>query len=268
VTAPVESVAVVTGGASGIGKALATAFRDDGMRIVIGDRDVERLDATVAGLDSDAVAGVVLDVTDETSVEAFVAVAVERFGRLDVAVNSAGVGWLSPIVDHTLDDWNTVVDICLTGTFLSIKHEARAIRAGGDGGVIVNLASLNATQPAEGMAPYCAAKAGVEMLTRVAAMELGGDAIRVVGIAPGVIETPLTELLVGHEPARDAFVHNTPIARVGTTTDIVAAARFLASDDASWVSGETLYVDGGARTREYPRLLGLFGVGDSSPQPT
>jgi NAD(P)-dependent dehydrogenase (short-subunit alcohol dehydrogenase family) len=154
--------------------------------------------------------------------------------------------------------WQDVVGTCLTGVFLSVKHEARVMAAHGDGGAIINIASLNARQPAEGMAAYCSAKAAVEMLTRVAALELGPAGIRVAGIGPGLIDTPLTAYQRDLPSFRQAYLDNTPMGRIGTTADIAAAALFLASDDASWVTGETLFVDGGALTMAYPRMLELL----------
>lgn len=151
-----------------------------------------------------------------------------------------------------------VNDICLKGVFLSVKHEARAMQAGGRGGAIVNIASINARQPAEGMAAYCAAKAGVEMFTRVAAMELGPSGIRVCGIGPGLVDTPLTAFQRDLPELRDAYLRNIPAGRVGTPGDIAGAAAFLVSDDASWISGDTLFVDGAELTREYPRMISIM----------
>lgn len=263
-------VAVVTGGASGIGRAIAAAFVERGDTVVLGDRNPETLREAVdelgdAHASRDVASGVEVDVTDEAAVEALMSAAVERHGRLDVLVNSAGLGWMTPIVNHGLEEWNTVVDVCLTGTFLATKHAARRILEHDDGGVIVNLASINARQAAEGMSAYCAAKAGVEMFTKVAAMELASANVRVVGIAPGLIDTPLTTLLSDTEHIREAYLHDTPISRVGTTEDIAQAALYLTSPGASWVTGETLVVDGGATTREYPRLLELLGMSGVEP---
>ena len=248
-------VAVVTGGASGIGRAVAEAYLVEGASVVLGDRNAELLASTAQAL-GERCATSVGDVTVEADVEQLVATAVDRFGRLDVGVNCAGFATLAPVVDHDLAAWREVVDVCLTGVFLSVKHEARAMRAGG-GGAIVNIASINARQPGEGMAAYCSAKAAVEMLTRVAAMELAPSGIRVAGIGPGLIDTPLTAYQRDMPAFRQAYLDNTPLGRIGTTTDVAAAALFLASDDASWVTGETLFVDGGALTRAYPRMLDL-----------
>ena len=251
-------VAVVTGGASGIGRAIAETYLAEGASVVLGDRNAELLSATAQEL-GERCATSVGDVTAEADVERLVATGVDTFGKVDIGVNCAGFATLAPVVDHDVAAWREVVDVCLTGVFLSVKHEARAMRESG-GGAIVNITSINARQPGEGMAAYCSAKAAVEMLTKVAAMELAPAGIRVTGIGPGLVDTPLTAYQREAPSFRQAYLDNTPLGRVGTTADIAAAALFLASEDASWVTGETLFVDGGALTRAYPRMLGLLGA--------
>src|SRR5436190_11845648 len=164
-----EKVAVITGGASGIGRAIAERFVGEGASVVLFDLNTALLDEVAASLGNRVCATQAGDVTNEDDVAALVATAVDRFGRLDIGVNSAGVGGFSPLVDHPLEEWNRVVGICLTGVFLSIKHEATQMVTQGDGGVIINLDSINARQPGEGMAAYCTAKPGREMLAKCAA---------------------------------------------------------------------------------------------------
>lgn len=254
-----HKVALVTGGASGIGRAIAGRLVDEGASVVLGDLDGDGLAAVVDDLGGDDRAVCVRgDVTVEADVEAFVAAAVDRFGSLDLAANCAGVGTLAPLPDHPVEEWDRVLDICLKGVFLSLKHEARAMR-GAAGGAIVNLASINARSPAEGMAAYCAAKAGVEMLTRCAAMELGRHGIRVVGLGPGLVETPLTAFARELPAMGDAYLRNSPLGRTGQPADVASAACWLLSEEASWVSGDTLFVDGAALTREYPRMFDVLG---------
>jgi NAD(P)-dependent dehydrogenase (short-subunit alcohol dehydrogenase family) len=249
-------VAVVTGGASGIGRRTAEALLEQGALVVIGDRDEASLAECGRMFDSARCSTARVDVTAEEDVRRLVDAAVERFGRLDIGINSAGIGALSSIRDHSVDAWRAVVDVCLTGVFLSLKHEVRQMDEQGEGGAIVNIASINARQPAEGMSAYCSAKAGVEMLTKVAALEVAQAGIRVNAISPGFVETPMTAPT--RQAVRDRFIDSIPIGRPGSPDDIARAVLFLAGDEASWVSGETLVVDGGEVHREYPRLLTQF----------
>lgn len=244
-------VAMVTGGASGIGLAVVRRYVGAGARVVVGDRNSHALEAVATEL-GDAAATLVMDVTDERAVDALAERAIQQFGRLDIAVNCAGLGAFAPIVDLTEAQWDTVLDICLKGVFFSLKHAARRMQRGGS---VINIASINAVQPAEGMAAYCAAKAGVVMLTKVGALELGPHGIRVNAIAPGLVDTPLTQFQRDRELVRSAYLAEIPLGRVGTPEDIASAALFLASDDASWINGETLFVDGGEVHKKYPELL-------------
>jgi NAD(P)-dependent dehydrogenase (short-subunit alcohol dehydrogenase family) len=248
-----DRVALITGGASGIGREIARRYVAEGARVVLGDRNAPLLSEAAKELGS-ACATVAMDVTREGDADRAVGLANTRFGRLDIGVNCAGLGVSVPLTEQTEQQWDTVLDVCLKGVFLSMKHEARAMKAAGRGGVIINIASINARQPGAGLSAYCAAKAGVEMLTRVAALELGPQGIRVVGIGPGLVDTPLTAFQRERPHVREAFLDNVPLGRVGTTNDIASAALFLASDDASWVSGDTLFVDGAALTKKFPEL--------------
>ncbi len=250
-------VAVVTGGASGIGRQIASRLASEGARVVLGDRNADLLAEVAEELGGCGTC--VVDVTDEADVERLVATAIDVHGRLDIGVNCAGLGSMAPIVNLRLADWKNVFDVCMTGVFLSTKHEARGMLRGGHDGVILNVASINALLPAEGMAAYCSAKAGVEMFTRVAALELGVAGIRVVGLAPGFIHTPMTSAVPEGSAVREAYVDHTPLGRIGSTTDVANAAMFLVSEQASWITGETTVVDGGEMTRGYPRLLQLSG---------
>jgi NAD(P)-dependent dehydrogenase (short-subunit alcohol dehydrogenase family) len=252
-------VALVTGGASGIGRETARRFVAEGARVVLGDRNEALLAEARAEL-GDACATAACDVRREPEVEALAELALSRFGRLDAAVNSAGLGALSPLVDHPLETGHEGLEVCLTGVFLAVKHEARRIAAGGRGGAIVNIASINARQPAEGMAAYCAAKAGVEMLTRVAAMELAPQGIRVCGIGPGFVDTPLTSFAKALPAIHAAYLKSIPLGRPGRPRDVADAAVFLVSDEASWVSGDTLFVDGAELTKAYPEMLGILAA--------
>jgi NAD(P)-dependent dehydrogenase (short-subunit alcohol dehydrogenase family) len=247
-------VALVTGGASGIGLAIARRFATEGARVVVGDINEEALTATAEEL-GDQVATMPADVTAESDLAALVALALERFGALDIAVANAGGGHFSPIVDQELSDWRRVMDLCLTGVFLTIKHCGRVLS---DGGSIITIASLNAVQPAEGMSAYCTAKAGVAMLSRVAAMELGHRRVRVNAIAPGLVETPLSSGFWEMPGMVEEFVENTTVGRVAKPEEIAALALFLASDESTFVSGSLYAIDGGAANKRYPDLPGAF----------
>ena len=252
-------VAIVTGGGSGIGKGAVEAFVAEGARVIVGDTDGDAIGALIGQLGHNYVDGAEVDVRDEGAVERMVAQAARRFGRLDIAVNNAGVGGFSPIQNYKLEDWDHVLGISLTGTFLCIKHEAAQLIAQGAGGSIINIASLNAIQATEGFAAYCAAKAGVAMLTKVAALELGRHKIRVNAVGPGLIHTPATAGMLAIPGLEDAFVHEAPIGRSGEPQDIANLLVYLASDESTLMTGQTLYIDGGASLKKYPELFGFFG---------
>jgi NAD(P)-dependent dehydrogenase (short-subunit alcohol dehydrogenase family) len=252
-----KKVVLVVGGASGIGRAIARRLATAGARVVVADRSGPGAEE-VAREFGDAGLAIAGDVTVTEDVVRFVATTVEQFGSLDVCVNSAGVGAVELIHQHTEKTWDRVLDVCLKGVFLTTSHASAQMITQGTGGVILNIASINARQPAEGYVAYCSAKAGVEMLTRVAAMELGRYGIRVVGIGPGFVDTPLTERV--SDAGREAFVEKTPLGRTGTVDDIASAAAFLVGEEASWITGETLFVDGAALTREYPPMVDLLGL--------
>jgi NAD(P)-dependent dehydrogenase (short-subunit alcohol dehydrogenase family) len=183
------------------------------------------------------------------------------FGVPDIAVNAAGVGWYSPVHEHSVDQWDQVINVCLRGVFLALRAESKAMVDTAKPGVIINIASINAIVPAEGMSAYCTAKAGVEMLTRCAAMELGPHNVRVVGIGPGFVETPLTDYARAIPAVQDAYIASIPLGRAGTPGDIANAAVFLASDEASWITGTTIYVDGAEANKGYPDLGALIRGG-------
>lgn len=241
-------VAFITGGANGIGRASAERFIREGGRVMIADIDGEHASHTADELGPSA-AWMRCDVTDESSVETAVATTVDRFGSLDAVVASAGKGGFSPLVDHSLEMWNDVVGLCLTGVFLTIKHTARRMS---DGGSIVTISSLNGVQQAEGMAAYCAAKSGVIALTRVAAMELGARGIRVNAVLPGLVETQLTQGFWQLPGMVDEFVENAPLGRYAQPDDIASVVTFLLSNDARLVTAAVHNVDGGASTKRYP----------------
>ena len=256
-----DKVAIVTGGCSGIGKRTAELFVEEGARVFIADINADGIGAMIGQLGHNRCDGATVDVRDEAAVEKMVASAVRRFGRLDIAFNNAGTGHFSPVQDYALADFERIVGICLTGTFLCIKHESRHLIGAGQGGSIINVASLNALQATEGFAAYCSAKAGVAMLTKVAALELGRHRIRVNAIGPGLINTPLTKGMMSVPAVAEGFVHESPMGRVGEPEDVAQLAAYLASDASSLMTGQTLYIDGGQSLKKYPEMFTALGLG-------
>jgi NAD(P)-dependent dehydrogenase (short-subunit alcohol dehydrogenase family) len=244
-------VALVTGGASGIGLATTRRLMAEGARVVVGDVDEQALDAVASELGG-GVAAARCDVTAEADVEHLADLALERFGGLDVACANAGVGAVARIVDADLAAWSRVLDVNLTGPFLTIKHAARRM---GRGGAIVVTASLNAVQPGVGMAAYCSSKAGVAMLVQVAALEFGAAGIRVNAVGPGLVRTALTAGAFLVPPIVEEFEENTPLGRHAGPEEIASLVAFLASEEAGFVSGSLYLADGGAHTMRYPDIL-------------
>jgi NAD(P)-dependent dehydrogenase (short-subunit alcohol dehydrogenase family) len=226
-------VALVTGAASGIGEATTARFREEG--------------AVVATLDVQGHVDHAVDVRDEAGVEAAVRAVVEREGRLDAVVNAAGVAGGGPVHLLPAEEWDRVVDVNLKGTFLVAKHAAAAMVAQGSGS-IVNIASIEGLEGTEGGSAYNASKGGVVLLTKNMAIDYGRIGIRVNCICPGVIETPMMAAVMeneGMKTYRDRWLEEHKLGRFGQPSEIAAAALFLASDDASFVTGHALVVDGG-----------------------
>jgi NAD(P)-dependent dehydrogenase (short-subunit alcohol dehydrogenase family) len=246
--------AVVTGAASGIGKAIATAFVEAGASVLLCDLNAQALDTAARELGDRAI-GRVTDVSDESQVEAAIRAARETFGSVDIVVNCAGFGAIMPLTELTADKWKSVQAVTLGGVFYGVKHGALQMLEQGRPGVIINISSVNGRQPGEGQVAYCAAKAGVDMITRCGALELGGRGIRVVGIAPGMVETPLTKKELENPAMRALFLGMIPMNRAIAAGEIAAAAVFLASDHARSINGETIAIDGGSLTRGFPALL-------------
>jgi NAD(P)-dependent dehydrogenase (short-subunit alcohol dehydrogenase family) len=225
----------VFGGASGIGAAVAARLTQEGYDVHVAD---------LTGTPS-------VDVTNEDAVQIFLEGIVERAGSLDLVVNSAGTSTFGLVTEHDAAEFRRVVDVCLNGSFLVLKHAGRLL---GEGGSVVSIASLNARQPGAGLSAYCAAKAGLVMLTEVAALELAGRGVRVNAVSPGLVPTPLTAPALDIPGVEEDYLENTPLGRAGTPEDVADAVLFLAR--AGWVTGEVLDVNGGAHLRRYPDLHG------------
>lgn len=257
--------ALITGGASGIGRAAALALAAEGIRVCVTDvdeagaRDVAA-EAVARGTGEPRKLGAEdglarrLDVTSEADWEAAVGAVLERWGRLDVLVANAGISAASSLTDTPLQAWRRVTAVNLDGVFLGVKHAAAAMRRDGRGGSIVVVGSASGTRAVPGAAAYCVSKAAVGMLVRAAALELAADGIRVNAVIPSAVRTPMWETMPfweelvrehGEEGAWTAIAAGTPLGRVAEPEEVAAAIRFLASGDAAYITGAELPVDGG-----------------------
>ena len=258
--------AVVTGAASGIGRAITQRFVADRGTVVAGDIDAGGL-RSLHDEHGDSVAVLRSDVTDEDDVAALVALGVERFGGVDAAFNVAGGNRPGLITEMTEVDWDFTVALCLKSVFFGVKHAARQMAAAGNGGAIVNIASLNSRVPMVFGAAYSAAKAGVASLTQSAAIELGDLGIRVNTVSPGLTATPLIGPMMSIPGADQAFTNQIPLRRPAQPDDIAGAATFLASDDAAYINGVNLFVDGGWEHTAYPDLRRVMKSGSTAADP-
>lgn len=245
--------AVVTGAASGIGAAIAT-------RLVAEGASVAGLDVAEGGLRhmeealGDSFTGVLADVTVESDVARAVEAAVERYGPLRLDFNVAGAARGALVLDLDETDWDFTVDLVQKGVFFCTKHSGRHMRETGKPGAIVNVGSFNGRMPSFGGSAYSTAKAGVEMFSKNAALELAQFGIRVNAVLPGLVDTPMSASLNSNIPMREAYLERIPMARAATPDEIAAACLFMASADASYITGTALMVDGGWETSNFPRL--------------
>ena len=236
-----DSGAIVTGGGSGIGRAAARRLSAGGARVAVLD-----LDADAAKRVAEDVGGAPfqVDVADARQVADAVAAAVAEVGPLRLVVNNAGTGGMARLHDYTAEEWDRLVRVNLHGIFHVLKFAAPAVLDAG-GGAIVNTASISGTRPAAGEAPYAAAKAGVVALTATAALEYAPH-IRVNAVAPGAIATGMTAPLLDNFPDHKAdWERRTPLGRIGEPEDLADVIAFLCSDDARFITGQTIVVDGG-----------------------
>ncbi|MDP1580488.1 MAG: SDR family oxidoreductase [Candidatus Didemnitutus sp.] len=246
-----DKVALITGASSGIGRATAEAFAAKGARIVAAARRQDELDSLVATIEASGgqATAIVTDVSSPKEVERMVAHAITTYGRLDYAVNNAAIeGVLSPITELADEAWDQVMNINLRGTFLCLKHQARAMLKCGNGGAIVNVGSVNSFLGFAGGSAYVTSKHGLVGLTTSVSAELAPQGIRVNLICPGIIDTPMhhrARKLVGDEIFDKGILPGVHLQRAGLSEEIAKSIVFLCSDDASYITGTTLTPDGG-----------------------
>ena len=234
---------IVTGGARGIGAAIAAAFAAAGARVAVFDQDGDGADATAAEIGGGAISREV-DVTDEDVVAAAVNDVFEAFGSIDFLVNNAGVRHVAPVAEHPVDVWRRTIEINVVGTFICSQAVIRVAREHG-GCRILNLGSMAGELALGERSAYNASKGAVEALTKSIAVDHGEEGIYCNSIAPGVIETPLSAPYFEDEAMVKVLRENSPIGRWGQVAEVAAPAVFLCSDAASFIQGETLFVDGG-----------------------
>jgi NAD(P)-dependent dehydrogenase (short-subunit alcohol dehydrogenase family) len=251
-----NQVGFVTGGGTGIGLACAEAIVAGGGRVMLAARREDVLRDAARGL-GPAAAFARCDVTDDASVEAAIAKTERELGPLSLAVNAAASGSGGSVLRTPAADFARGLSTELTGLYRCLRAEALAMQRAG-GGSIVNVSSIAGALTHKWMTPYCVAKAGVNMLTRCAADELGPLGIRVNAVMPSLVDTPLVAMLIGDAGVRDEYLSRIPLARLGKPADVGGFVAGLLSDEAGWVTGQCIGVDGGHTLRQGPDLVSFF----------
>ena len=246
-------VAVITGAARGIGRACAERFLADDCKVIIADVDSDNLARTAGELGHPHnLRAVPCDVAKRTDIELLVATAVNEFGGLDIMVNNAGVARNQDLLDISEKDFDDVIAINLKGAFFGVQAAARQMIAQGGGGVIINMSSVNALLAIPTLATYAISKGGMKQLTSVAAVALAPHNIRVVAVGPGTILTDMVaSAIFNSDAARQSVLSRTPVGRGGEPSEVASVVAFLASDDASYITGQTIYPDGGRLVLNY-----------------
>ncbi|HEX8847863.1 MAG TPA: SDR family oxidoreductase [Pyrinomonadaceae bacterium] len=240
--------ALVTGANSGIGRAIALRLALEGAAVAVNYLSrPEDADAVVKEIEGAGTKGIAVqaDVTNEQQVDAMFARAAEEFGGLDILVNNAGMETKYPFLEMPLDAWKKVIEVDLTGAFLCAQRAARLMVSSGQGGAIVNITSVHQVIPWGGFAHYCAAKAGLDLMSKTVAVELATEKVRVNSVAPGAIKTPINKNVWSDPEGLKDLLRKIPTERMGEPDEIAKTVAFLCSDEASYITGATLYVDGG-----------------------
>ena len=242
-----NKVALISGGARGMGAAEAKLFAQEGAKVVIGDvldEEGHQTEATINEVGGECLF-VHLDVTDETSWGKAVEEAVDRFGKLDILVNNAGVGGGRGMVeDTTVESWDRIMNINAKGVFLGTKAAIPEMRRAG-GGSIINISSVYGLVGSGGSSAYHASKGAVRLLTKSTAIQYAAEGIRANSVHPGIIETPMTEAIMSDAERNQRWINNTPAGRRGKPEDVAYGVLFLASDESSFMTGSELVIDGG-----------------------
>ena len=245
-----DKVAIVTGAGKGIGKGIAKVFSREGAKVVLADWDEEAGEKTSEEIRRSGGDAFFMkcDISNEEQVKAMIQATIAKYGRINVLVNNAAIGVYKTVLDTTTEEWDHCLAVNLKGVFLCSKYAIPHIKTAG-GGAIVNIASVHSYQNVGGTAPYAASKAGVVALTRVMAIDYGRDKIRVNAICPGWIDTPLIQSIFAGTPdpgkARQEVERRQILGRLGTPEEVGQAAAFLASEEASYITGASLMVDNG-----------------------
>jgi glucose 1-dehydrogenase len=252
-----NKVAIVTGATKGIGEACAHEFAKEGAKVVACGRSAElgeRVAASIRAQDGEAIF-VRCDVSRKVEVDAMVRAAVDRFGTVDIVVNNAGVNHAADFFDITEEDWDWVMGVDLKGSFLVSQAAARVMVAQQKPGAIVNVSSVMAQLALADQIPYCAAKGGVNQLTKAMALSLVDKGIQVNCCAPGPVLTELMERVVHNEEKHKQLMERLPIGRIATCQEIARVILFLASEEAAFLVGQTIYPDGGRSIQGFPRRM-------------
>jgi NAD(P)-dependent dehydrogenase (short-subunit alcohol dehydrogenase family) len=249
-----NQVAVVTGAGNGIGLQIARSFAQEGARLVIAEINPESGERAAADIRSQGGQArfIQVDVADEPSVQAMVANALAHWGQIDILVNNAGVVAHKLLVEMDLPTWQRQIDVQLTGPFLTSKHVGRHLIERGAGGKIINIASVSALMGRVKGGAHCASKAGLTLLTKVLAMELGPYHVNVNAVAPGLIDVPAQrEEMNLSEAYQQRYLQELPLGRIGQPLDIAQMVLFLCSPQADWITGQLFLVDGGLMAGHY-----------------